>query len=186
MDVVEYRQGLPAVNVKVYRSLAEEVRLQRDRDEFSGAFLDWVVGLLDAEYPPLDDVWECATGGAWDDLAEEADHVFGPGVEISQAGRSGGWCVVSGIGDPEDWATVCVRCGWGEGDHDDDDECEGFRANAERMNQWDEFEVSARNLADDVPYSMLTLLYLNDWDRLREEREELASRFAHLPLLRTA
>lgn len=55
--------------------------------------------------------WESAAARFWEEAGEMAEHHFGPGVRVEQAGRSGGWLLVRGLGPVEAW-TETDRAAW--------------------------------------------------------------------------
>lgn len=76
------------------------------------AFWEWLDALDDQggwEYPsgPLCIAEEIARESAWEDAHEMAYEVWGSKtVRIYSEGRSGGWLVVDGLGDIDDWDAV--------------------------------------------------------------------------------
>jgi hypothetical protein len=91
------REALPAVNVKVHY--------------FGG-------GLSADDFGCTEDVFETALEYAfmsaqeafwYDDAPALAKHRLGPYVTIHSEGRSGGWLVVSGLDDVDDWDAVTLN-----------------------------------------------------------------------------
>jgi hypothetical protein len=78
-------------------------------------------------------------------LAEEIWPFYG--VKVYAEGRSGGWAVVSGIGDVDEW-------------------------NAVDLAKWRRFERFAKAEAADIPYQMLQSVYLNEFEAWKEDRLE--------------
>lgn len=84
------RGNVPAINVKVQLVRANP-RLERDLD-----------GRGNAEQI-RQTAFELAQERWWSDAEEIGHAAFGPEVEIGPEGRSGGWLIVIGLGDPEFW-----------------------------------------------------------------------------------
>lgn len=84
------RGNVPAINVKVQLVRANP-SLEREFDAREDA-----EGIRQTAF-------ELAQEGWWRDTEEIGHMVFGPKVEIRPEGRSGGWLVVIGLGDPEFW-----------------------------------------------------------------------------------
>jgi hypothetical protein len=99
----------------------------------------------------LDELFWLMCGDGWDRLKDLAEEIWGPasGVSIGSEGRSGGWAVVDGLPDVEDWDAVALA-------------------------KWRKFAKLARTYADDVPYQMVTSVYMNEFTQWAEDRERHA------------
>ena len=141
------------MNVKVYGDLSDGFRAferyadaegDEDREGFTE---EWVRehlsdGQLDSWF------WEvCAF--EFEMVEQDAAEIFGSGVKCWQEGRSGGWVVVDGLPELEDWDAVALA-------------------------KWRRFERFAKAIAADVPYQLVSSLYLNVWQAERAEAEESA------------
>lgn len=144
---VTTRKGLPAVNVKVYGSVTPAILAKVERDTGEAGFAAWAGELLDSNPQELwDTAWEWAIADGWDNLKANARELFGPGAKVYADGRSGGWCVVEGIGEPEGWDAIALM-------------------------RWRRFECWAKAEAADVPYRMADVLAVNTYATERAERE---------------
>lgn len=153
-DDVETRDGRPAANVKVYSTLrdawANFVRQERSDEGFS---LDWIEENLSDE--TLDAIFWDVCASEFEYLTAYAttdeDAIFPAArygrVTVEQKGRMGGWAVVDGLPDIEEWDAILLA-------------------------RWRKFERIARNIADDVPLQMLATIYLNHWEWAQTEAAE--------------
>lgn len=141
-------RGDPMVNVKVYaypfptRELAEKVGREFFDAEELAEFVEWVLA-LDEE--TVQSAWDVACESGWECLQSDAEELFGPGVKVYSAGRSGGWAVVHGLDDVESWDAIA-------------------------LGRWAKWARWARATADAVPEVTLELLAINAWEWEREER----------------
>lgn len=147
---VRGHQQLPACNVKVYKGpdgflpldLGGTRSLLPDGEwgpivehytdpEFT---LDWCERVLsDSE---LDRAFWQACEDNWDQLQTDAEEIWGLHVKVYSEGRSGGWAVVQGLPDVETWDAVMVA-------------------------KWARFCKWARQVADNVWYTALDMVYHN-------------------------
>ncbi len=91
--------------------------------------------------------WEIAASEGFEMARERATETFGAGVTIYQAGRSGGWMTVHGLGDPADW-------------------------DGTQRAEWDTFAGEIGEIVADTPYRWLWLMYTNAYERWAEGRAE--------------
>jgi hypothetical protein len=97
------RNGLPALNVKVYRL---------DKWPNAAYLTANFYGLEQAEAEGmLAQLWDIAVEGFWQDAPRLARADLGNAVTVSSDGRSGGWLVVDGLGDVAEW-TLGDRVRW--------------------------------------------------------------------------
>lgn len=153
--------GMPMVNVKTHgvmpdtdaewRALAVTVADDiGSRGEDTDLFAEWVMSLYDADDSLFHDTaWEAACEQGWIMLQTDAEETFGPAAKVYSAGRSGGWCVVEGIGDVDGWDAVMVA-------------------------KWGRFCKWAAGTVESIPYDMVAFLYLNHWEARREAIEQAA------------
>lgn len=153
---VETHGGLPAVNVKVYRSIRdawpEYERTERpdDAEDFT---LDWIEENVseealdaifwhtcEAEYEYLEG-WTTGSDGGEDALFPDDS------VRLDIAGRSGGWIEVRGLPDIEEWDAV-------------------------RLARWRRFARIARSIADGIPFQMLCSIETNEYEWRKTEDAE--------------
>lgn len=131
-------RGVPAVNVKHWPDFEEDV----DWDEWETEFRDWaMVELEDSLTYQM--VWEAAAESCWEDVTYGAEEIFGSHVKVWSEGRSGGWAVVDGLKDFDDWDAI-------------------------DLGQWVKFEKWAKRVSECMAYNMVSFLYLNLWDQYRE------------------
>lgn len=140
----------PMVNVKVdfpyadaeRDQLAVQVANENGGGDDAERFAEWIVGQDDVD---SDGYWfgvACEDG--WAMLQEDVATIYGAGVKVASAGRSSGWAYIEGIKPFEEWDAVDVS-------------------------KWAKFCRYAREQADAVPYQMLSLIYLNTWQRLQDD-----------------
>lgn len=146
--------GLPSANVKVYRDIRDVfAKYAKDEDVDPRFTLEWIEENVSDE--ALDSIFWSACESEWDYLTSWAtsdeDAIFPAArygrVSITQEGRSGGWAVVDGLPGVEEWDAILLA-------------------------RWRKFERIAREIADDVPYQMLGLIYLNDFEVWADEQED--------------
>ena len=144
----------PAVNVRVYTTIDDDdVWRQFEREERpdEGFTLEWIHEnvsedslqwiwdrVCEAEFEYLE-TW--ATGADGDPLFPD------DAVTLWQEGRSGGWVVVDGLPDIEEWDAI-------------------------RLARWRRFERIAREIADGVPFQVLSSIYINEYEAARDEAAE--------------
>ena len=91
------RRSSPAVNVKVYSIGAKAADVAAK----------FACSEEDAE-KALDLAFTSHQGQFWDDVQDDAEHVFGSGVKVYSEGRSAGWLVVHGLPDFESWDAIML------------------------------------------------------------------------------
>lgn len=154
-DDIEFHGGKPAVNVKVDTYLrhvklpiclggvstriGSQITWQYTEPEFTA---EWVEENLD--YEAIQFYFDNACEEGWQQLQDLADAIwletwYAP--KVWSEGRSGGWAVVDGLPDVEDW-------------------------NAVMLSKWRRFAKYAREVADDVPTQVMTTIYLNRWEKV--------------------
>ncbi len=149
-----YGSDRPAVNIKVpYRSL-EDAWKDHERDERTddGFTVEWIEENISGE--KLDRLfWDACSFEleyleGWATSTEPGDSLFPDDrVTFEQDGRSGGWLVVHGLPDIEDWDAV-------------------------RIARWRRFERIARDIAAGIPAQVISLVYINDWQWQQDEQAE--------------
>ena len=143
-DITYHSDGIgrgsqPAVNVKV-RTFDMPIR-QVAEDTFPDdveAIEAWWAEEGDAILERAEWLFGLACESGWDDLQERAMEIWDSGVEVYSEGRSGGWAVVKGLPDPEEWDAIA-------------------------LDRWARFARYAREVADDIPYRMADLAVINIW-----------------------
>jgi hypothetical protein len=164
-DVQTHREGfhgdaLPAVNVKVYRSLRDAWRdFEREEQPDARFTLEWVDEHVSDD--ALDAIFWHVCEAEYEYLegwATEGDSLFpADRVQLSREGRQGGWIVVDGLPELEEWDAV-------------------------RIARWRRFERIARQIADGIPFQMLASIYLNDFERWADEQEDESGANAEIPV----
>ena len=120
--------------------------------EFSDdeTFWQWVEGMEDepgaCDYP--DGVFvqaeEIAREVGWEQAKEWAYEVWGSDqVKVWSDGRSGGWLIVEGLGDVEDWDAI-------------------------ELSRWCRFAGLVQETLDDMDYQFVWHLHVNVWERWLE------------------
>lgn len=91
-----YGRGYPAVNVKVYH--------------FPRAFkaIEHFHCTEEQAEKALEYAWNMAQTDFWEDAPNIAIDIFGKGIKVYSAGRSGGWLIVQGLDDIEYWDAVAL------------------------------------------------------------------------------
>ncbi len=147
-DGYGHQHSKPAVNVKVYKSMAEGFR------EFSKATPDmhpdfteeWIDENLSDE--EVNSYWEFAVERAWEFLEDDAQEIFDTHVKVYSEGRSGGWAIVDGINqDVDSWDAI-------------------------EFSKWKKFAKYARDHADGIMYDIVDGIYYNKFEDWRDERSE--------------
>jgi len=135
-DDVEQYSGRPAVNVKVYKNV-HDVKLP-DTAEFNVHLThEWIERHVSDEY--MDGLFWLICEDEFEQVQQDAADIFGAGVTVERAGRSGGWAVVHGLEDVEDWDAVMLA-------------------------KWRKFAKYARAIADDVPYQLIASIACNEFE----------------------
>jgi hypothetical protein len=147
-----FRESLPAVDVKIYTTIDDAWKQYEKQDRMSDGFnLEWVRENISEEH--LDRLFWEACSYEYEYLegwATGSDSLFpDDNVTLEQQGRSGGWIAVRGLPDVEEWDAV-------------------------RLARWRRFERIARDIADGIPYQMLSLIEINDYQWAKDEAEESA------------
>lgn len=143
-----YGSDRPAVNVKVYDSLADGFRkFQKYEPEADSAFtLEWIEENVSDEQ--LDSLFWMVCADGVEQAVEDAREILGVHrQDVEQDGRSGGWLVVTGLPDLEEWDAV-------------------------QLAKWRKFERYAKALAGDVMYQVVSGVYLNDYEWQKDEAAE--------------
>ncbi len=128
----------PAVNVKVYDSWQQVDLTSFQVDMGDGFTLEWL------EENVEDTVWmsafESACYDGWETLQEYACEVWQKAqygkIKVWSVGRSGGWAVVDGLPNVEDWDAVMLA-------------------------KWRKFERMCEVEAKDIPYRMVDYIAYN-------------------------
>ena len=144
-----YGSHLPAVNVKVRGCSPglRDVALPLDLGQVSeDGGVTWATVTTPETFShewieaqsehALNAVFEWACEAGWEQAAGLAGEIFGPGVETWAEGRSGGWLVVSGLPELEEWDAVALA-------------------------RWRKFERLCREIVADIPRAMAELLWAN-------------------------
>jgi hypothetical protein len=143
-----YGQNRPAVNVKVYDSLADGFRAFQgyEPDADSAFTLEWIEENVSDE--SLDSLFWRVCADEVEQAVTDAREILGVRAQdVEQDGRSGGWLVVTGLPDLEDWDAVQIA-------------------------KWRKFERYAKSLAGDVMYQVVSSVYLNDFEWQKAEKAE--------------
>lgn len=159
-DVMLHSRGyggfaVPSVNVKVYGGPEEGWRAFREYEpdadpRFTEEWVEENVG-----ENGLNEVFWMVCGWGWEDLQMIAEEVWGDWVKVYAEGRSGGWACVDGIdNDVDNWDAVDLA-------------------------KWRRFARMARVEADDIPYRMISSIYINEFERWAER--ELDTRLSEEP-----
>lgn len=158
----------PAVNVKtqggyVTRALVEQVAADNDQP----TFVRW----WDENESKLSDdtltyYWQSACEDAWETLQDDAEEIFGRGVKVYSAGRSGGWAYIEQFKAESHGSGYDVTDGW----------------DAIDVAKWGKFARWARLIADDVEYQMVQMILIN----LFQPEHEAAQKRAFRDLIRSA
>lgn len=144
--------GLPMVNVKVYGNVQtdgwHQFRNEEDADpEFNE---EWLAEHITDEH--LDRTFWHVCEFGWEMLQSDAEEIFGQKVTVEPAGRSGGWAVVRGLEDIEEWDAVALA-------------------------KWRKFARWARAAADAIPGDMIQSVYINEfeWQKTEDAERERAA-----------
>lgn len=147
-DVTTHPRGygygmVPAVNVKVYDGPDDvsDADWESIRQAEAGGDPRFTRGWVKAHVndDAMMDLFNDACEGNWELIQSDAEWIFdGYRVKVHAEGRSGGWAIVGGLPDLDDWDAVLLA-------------------------KWRKFARFARGVADDVPYQMVSMLALNDF-----------------------
>ena len=154
-----FRPALPAVNVKLdcMFGFPESVDWS-DVDVVADDELDNLRAFIESEFgeerdPYGENLWSVVQAvaiGEVEYLADWALELFGPGVEIWQQGRSGGWLVVDGLPDIESWDAIM-------------------------LSRWGTWERGVRSVIDAFPTMVATTIAINDFEFHCIERDAMAA-----------
>lgn len=177
----------PMLNVKTYPWWPDAQPFKTEGHEFSGdtEFWEWAEAHErdcdhGSETCPFNRAWEFACEDGWERAAEEANgdrgHPLMSGwtcrltprdrsyhdLGIWSAGRSGGWLVVEGLPNIEDWDAIMLA-------------------------RWRRFAKDVSDLVDDLPYQWIWQLHENFWQPIADKRAIKADddAAAQLPILAT-
>lgn len=92
------RRANPAINVKVRNWGYHDVDLMRDEPALDLEQCDAII----------QSVYERHAVRFWDNAKLQVEILFGRGYTVYQEGRSGGWMVVHGLPDVEEWDAVML------------------------------------------------------------------------------
>lgn len=96
-----------------------------------------------------DYAYEIARDGGWEAARELAAEVFPQSVDVWSDGRSGGWLVVDGLPDVEDWDAI-------------------------QLGYWSKFVRGVQAILDDLDYQFIWHLNVNVWEPHNERAKKLA------------
>jgi len=163
-DDIEYHSKgfgstIPAVNVKVYDSLANGFRkFVKYESPFDPEFTEeWIEENISEE--TLNREWEFACEQGWEELQELACDIYGDQkiedrsgrhyrYRVYSTGRSGGWAYIDGINhDVDSWDAI-------------------------EFSKWKRFAERARIIADHVMFSVVWSAYYNHFEIAKEEEHD--------------
>jgi hypothetical protein len=157
-----FSEARPAVNVKVRaygeqfdmaatKFACENISDLMEREAF-------ILAYMEASDDTREAFFEAACEDGWEQLQQDAEEIFGSAygeygyytrpVKVESEGRSGGWAVVEGLPDFDSWDAIM-------------------------LGKWARFAKLARSLADDVPYAMAELFYLNRFEDTYDQRQPM-------------
>ena len=139
-----FDKDIPHVNVKVRRQL-EDVKFAGDCEIPAGLTLEWIRANLTDEQ--LDAIFWMSCEREWEMLQQDAEEIFGSGVEVNAGGRSSGWACVTGLADIGEWDAVMLA-------------------------KWRKFARYAGEYAQGIPEQMVYSIAANEWDAAREKAVE--------------
>jgi hypothetical protein len=160
-----YREGRPAVNVKVYRNLHDAWQeFESEEPDHDPRFsLDWVEENLsdDATDSYFWDVCESERDYLIAYAIEDNDAIFPAAkygrLSVEQEGHMGGWLAVDGLPEIEEWDAILLA-------------------------RWRKFERIAREIADGVPLQMLLSIYINAFEAWADEQDDAGAHNAEAPV----
>jgi hypothetical protein len=159
-----FGQARPAVNVKVYRGIHNAwAAFQKDEEPDPRFTLDWIEEHVSED--ALDSIFWMQCENEFEYLAswatEDEDAIFPSSrygrLTVEREGRMGGWAVVGGLPDIEEWDAILLA-------------------------RWRKFERVARDIADNVPVQMLASIYYNEFQAWSDEQDDAAAYNAELPV----
>lgn len=186
------RGGLPAVCIKVRHGFekltdAEWAEIREDIDlpkEQCALFTrEWCQAAYDKDSEGY--WWNEACTMEFEQAEQDAKALFGDDIECEQDGRSGGWLVVKGLPDLEDWSPVtrydptepteCSECGLPDlagsvvegAKFKDGTE---LANNATLLERWTFFEEQCEAYAQNVPYLCAQLMAMNKFQHEETKR----------------
>lgn len=136
---------VPAVNVKVHFWLSDALRTFREYEPDANPHFteEWIEKRITDEQ--MNDLFWLICEWGWEDLQALAEEVWGSHVKVYSEGRSGGWAYVEGIDtDVESWGAIDLA-------------------------RWRRFARGARLEADDVPYRMVSSIYINEFEEWKNQ-----------------
>lgn len=139
--------GDPMVNVKVYGGLSEGfAQFRKEEGDYDPSFTEeWVEANLSDE--DVEEYFQFACASEWEYAQDYAEEIFGAHVKVYGAGRSGGWAVVTGLDDVDEWDAVALA-------------------------KWRKFENYATSAAEYIPGAMVSLIYINAFQWAQDEAAE--------------
>lgn len=149
-----YSDPLPAINVKVRKYVSDAdcaLVVQHAGDEPAPDFTaEWM-----EERDEEGEWWWIAAEHLRETIQEDALNLWGPrsGVEIEFHGRQGGWAVVSGLPDVEEWDAIA-------------------------LGRWRTFNKWVGQIVADHPYMHADLMYHNVWLPEQERKARAAAAYA--------
>jgi hypothetical protein len=157
-----YRERKPAVNVKIYDSLAEGFAKWNgpdwigDHPDTDARFtVEWIEEHVTDDCQSDYFNMACETG--YEYAETDAQEIWGSHVRVYSQGRSGGWAVVDGIDDDvASWNAIAVA-------------------------RWGKFARWARSTADDTMARVVDMIYHNAFERWAEEESERIGSDAFAP-----
>ncbi len=116
-------------------------------------FWAWVHEVSDNDYSPdvFEGAYEIACEQGWEDAKELANDIFPPNAKVWSDGRSGGWLVVDGLPDVDDWDAI-------------------------QLGYWSKFVKGVQCILDDLDYQFIWHLNVNVWEPHNEQAKKLAER----------
>ncbi len=148
-----FRGAPPAVNVKVYDSLEDGWRKATGPggccDQFDPGFsVDWIRAHVSEE--AIDARFWLVCDDSFELVQMDAEEILGVRAEqVWQEGRSGGWVVVGGLPELEDWDAI-------------------------QLGKWRKFERFTRDTADYILAGVIDSFYINDYEWEQTEARESA------------
>jgi hypothetical protein len=135
-----FRDRRPAVNVKVHRSLYDLVLPLPDTNPHLTR--EWIESHLSDD--DLDWLFWHMCETEMEMIEQDAKEIFGSHVTVEQEGRSGGWVIVVGLDDVDEWDAVALA-------------------------KWRKFAKYARNIADGIPEQMVYCIELNEFEQWKNQ-----------------
>ena len=144
----------PAVNVKVYTTMQDAwTAFAKDETPDPRFTLDWIEENVSEE--ALGWVFSSACESESEYLIDWATGADDDGlfpddrVKLWHEGRQGGWIVVDGLPEIEEWDAI-------------------------RLARWRKFERIAREIAAGIPYQMLSSIYIKQFEQWSDEQDAAA------------